>query len=404
MCGVRKVSRQILIAGLAVAAVLLILIPCVIPAAVEYVISAKIAEFGLFPDVRMNLGYCWRNGPGLRGDLRVAVVDSPWCVRAEFGCSCSEWSAAVKMKPTAFDETDPTLRCLLEKFPIPTISNLTFSGSIALDAKAERTFHTPVPVWTAKAIIRDLSAKLTVGEKEIAIEGLSITPGASGIADRRDISPMFLKVGSLSAAGFTLENLHASIRASEKALMITEASADFCGGTINLYSLFLNPQSLNAGFTLFLDEVEAGQALSHFRGFRGEATGRLHGKIRLFVREGGKALRLNDAFLYSTPGETGKLRMLDSTAVTDNLALAGLDDATRANVANALTDLDYSVLKLSLRRGEGKAATLTTRISGTATRGDTSAPVDITLNFNGELEQIINTGLNLSNQLKGTTK
>ena len=215
---------------------------------------------------------------------------------------------------------------------------------------------------------------------------------------------MHPRAKSISAAGFDLDGFHATVRVTEKALLVTKASAGFCGGKANLYSLFLNPENLNTGFTLFIDDVNAGEALTHLNGFRGEASGRLHGKVRLFVREGGKAVRLSDAFLYSTPGETGKLKLLDPAPVTDNLAMAGLDEATRNNVADALTDLDYSVLRLNLKRGDGRSATLSTTVRGTATRGDLSVPVDITLNFNGELEQIINTGLGYSNLLKGKQK
>ena len=103
-------------------------------------------------------------------------------------------------------------------------------------------------------------------------------------------------------------------------------------------------------------------------------------------------------------GEAGKLKLNDPTPVTDNLALAGIDEATRNNVANALTDLDYSVLRLKLKPNRDKTATLSTTIRGTATRGTASVPVDITLNFNGELEQLINTGLGYSNLLKGKQK
>ena len=201
-----------------------------------------------------------------------------------------------------------------------------------------------------------------------------------------------------------MTNFSASVRMTEKSLLVTQASAGLCGGKVNVYSLTLNPETLNAGFTLFVDDVETGDLLSHLNGFNGEASGRLHGKVRLFVRKGGKAVRLSDAFLYSTPGEIGKLQLEDATPVTDNLALAGIDDATRANVANALNDLDYSVLKLNLRRTSGKNATLSVNLTGTATRGELSVPVNLTLNFNGELEQIINTGLGYSNLMKGKQK
>lgn len=305
------------------------------------------------------------------------------------------------MNETEFNESDPALAELLKRYPITAVSNLTFSGSIALNASVVRTFRKPVAVWNVRLPIRNLMARATVEENSYAIESLSVTPAASGIDDHIDIAPMFLCIRSIDANGFPLSNLSASIRATEKALLVTEASAALCGGKVVLYSLFLDPATFNTGFTLFVDEVDAGEVLSHFKGFRGEASGKLHGKIKLFIREGGKALRLSDAFLYSTPGEVGKLRMEDASPVTDNLALAGLDDATRANVANALTDLDYSVLKLNLRRTDRESATLSVNLNGTATRGKTSVPVNLTLNFNGELEQIINTGLRISEQTKG---
>lgn len=397
----KKAVKRMLIVVAVTVFVAAALLPAVVPLVVERLVTQKLAEFGLPGYVRMNLGWCWRNGPGLEGGIRLALADTPWCVRADFAGSCCEWTASVKMRETEFNESDPALAELLKRYPIPAISNLAFSGSVALDASAVRTFRKPVAVWNVRLPIRNLAVRADVEEKAYALEGLSVTPAASGIDDHIDIAPMFLRIRSIDANGFPLDNLSASIRATEKSLLVTEASAALCGGKVALYSLFLDPATFNTGFTLFVDDVDAGETLKHFKGFRGEASGKLHGKIKLFVREGGKALRLSDAFLYSTPGEVGKLQMEDASPVTDNLALAGLDDATRGNVANALTDLDYSVLKLNLRRTDRKTATLSVSLHGTATRGKISVPVDLTLNFNGELEQLINTGLKISNQTKG---
>lgn len=399
--GVKKAVKITVITLTAIILAVVIALPVAVPPLVERFIAEKISAFGLVPDVKMCLYYGWRNGPGINGTLRVAVADTPWCVRARFGASCCEWSASIRMDDTPFNETDPTISTLLKQVHLPAVSNLTFSGSVSFEGSAERTFHMPVPVWNARASIRNLNATATVEEKDYEIAELSLSPAASGIANHLDIQPLFLKVRSVQASGFTLSDLHASIHASEKALLVTEASAGICGGKVSVFSLFLDPKTFNTGFTLFVDDVGAGEVLAHFKKFKGEATGKLHGKIRLFVREGGKTLRLSDAFLYSTPGEIGKLRMQDATPVTDNLVLAGLDEATRANVANALTDLDYSVLKLNLKRGEGKTARLSVALNGNATRGKTTVPVDLTLNFNGELEQIINTGLGYSRLLKG---
>ena len=400
----RKAVRGLLIALAVTVVIVLSVLPVLLPPFVENFVRSKVAEFGLSASPRMTLGYCWRNGPGIAGTFEIALANSPWRLSAEFGASCCEWSASVKMDETAFSENDTVIRTLLEKYPVTAVSNLTFSGSIALDAKIERTFHLPVPAWTAKLPIRDLSAEFMLEDKPYAIKGLTLTPGARGIADYLEVSPMVPRARSLAADGFVMTNFFATVRLTEKALLITQASAGLCGGKVSLYSLFLDPKNLNTGFTLFIDDVETGDMLEYIKGFTGDASGRLHGKVQLFIRNGGKSIRLGDAFLYSTPGETGKLKLADPTPVTDNLAMAGIDEATRANVADALTDLDYSVLRLNLRRGDGQSATLSTTVRGSATRGKTSVPVDITVNFNGELEQLINTGLGYSNLLKGKQK
>lgn len=396
----RILSRTLILLGCLLLAVVIVL-PIGLPLAVERIGSARLAEWGIPADVSLSVGYCWRNGLGIRSELRVAVRDSPWRLNARLAASLCEWEASVDVPDTSFSEAEPLLRRLLERYPVQAVSNLVFSGRVSLTAHAERTFGKPVPVWSVKAPLRNLSARFETKGGQIAIDGLSVTAGASGIADHLDIAPMFLRVGSIAGYGFALTNLQASVRATEKALMINEASVGCCGGVVSLYSVFLDPRLLNTGFTLFLDEIETCDLITHLRGFKGDATGRLHGKMRMFVREGGKSVRLGECFLYSTPGETGNLKVHDAEDVAANLSIAGLDEATRKNVANALTDLDYTALRFDLRRGEGKAATLGMCIKGTATRGDVTVPVDIRLNLNGELEQLVNLGLQVPNTLKG---
>ena len=386
------------------ALLLAIVLPLALPPVVRQIAEAKLAEFGYPSSVSLNLGYAWRKGPEIVGSLTASVIDTPWTVSADFGAGLGTYHAHVRMPKTAFAETDPLLARLLAEHPVSGVSNLTFSGSVALDASVERTRQMPVPVWSVKAPIRLDHVDVATTNGTIAADGIALTPTASGIARHLDIAPLYLRAAALDASGFSLTNIAAAVRAEEKSLLVTEAGAELCGGKVSLYSLFLNPKNLNAGFTLFVDNVDAGEVLTHVRGFAGQASGRLHGKVRLFVREGGKAIRLSDAFLYSTPGEIGKLKMAEPKTVTDNLAMAGIDPSTQDNVANALTDLDYSVLRFDLKRLEGKNATLGVRIEGSATRGELTVPVNLNLNINGELEQIINTGLGFSNKLKGNMK
>ena len=404
MSHVRKALKWLLILLSATVLVIAAAIPFAVPPTVSRIAESKLQEYGYPARVKMRMGYAWRKGPEIVGSLRLSLNGTPWLANAEFGAGLGEWHARVSVPERQFSEHETVIRRLLAQHQPKAISNLVFSGSVSLDASVERTRAIPVPVWSAMVPIRVTQAGMMTKDKPITVEGLSVTLGASGIANHLDISPMSVRAAKLAYDNLSATNFHASVRATERAILINDAETCFCGGKVSMYSLFLDPKRMNVGLTLFLDEIDAGEALSLFKGFQGDASGRLHGKVRVFIKEGGRSIRLSDAFLYSTPGEGGKLKMTDTDGVRDGLALAGLDDSTRGNVASALTDLDYAVLKLNLRRGSGKSATLGVQIEGTATRGDLTVPVNLNVNINGEIEQIINTGLHYSNMLKGKRK
>ena len=398
----KKFLKWTLFISLAILVAMAVIIRFAIPPLFKSVAEDKLAKLGYPAKIQLKLQYGWEYGPTIDGAMGIRLNNSPWQLDANFGAAWGKWHAKVDMPETAFSEQDPLLQKLLTDYPVNAVSNLVFSGKISLQASVERTRDVPVPVWTAKLPIREVCASMISNNKPISISNLSITPGASGIAKHFDIHPMFPRIASANAEGFTLTNIFAAVRATENSLLVTEAGAGICGGKVSVYSMFLDTQKLNTGLTLFFDEIDANQLMSHLSAFHGSASGRLHGKAKLFIREGGKGVRLSDAFLYSMPGEIGKLQIADDEVISDNLAMAGLDEATRDNVANALTDLDYSVLRFNLRRLDGNLAALETQIKGTATRGSISAPVDISLTINGELEQLINIGLNLPK--KGTKR
>lgn len=386
-----------IVIGSAVAAV-----PFVVPPLAEEIALAQLARIGLPFDVRIHLAYCWTStGPGIRGDAKLQIMDTPWKVKADFLAAPCQWHATVKLDETEFCETDMAIARVLRDYPVNAVSNLAFSGKISLDAAADRTFSCPVPKWTAKVRIKDASFSAVSKDTPIAAEGATVSLGASGVADHVDIAPVFPRINSVTFGEYTATNLTASIRATERALMVNEAQAAFWNGHVRLYSVFLDPKALNAGLTLFLEDIDVGSALNAFKCFKGTASGRLHGKLRLFVREGGKGLRFRDAFLYSTPGEVGKIRMDNPDTVADGLALAGLDESNRDNVANALADLDYTVLKIDLSRESKDSAALSVRLKGSATRNDITVPVTLDITLRGALEQLVNTGLKINNKSKG---
>ena len=115
-------------------------------------------------------------------------------------------------------------------------------------------------------------------------------------------------------------------------------------------------------------------------------------------RKDERRFRLGNIYLYSVPGETGRLRMYDSKPILDNLAMGGVPQDTCDNLSKALADLAYDVLKVSLQPEPDGGLALTLKIAGNSTHGDTTVPVSLEVTFHGELEQILNTGFRTFNR------
>jgi hypothetical protein len=330
------------------------------------------------------------------GSLTLMLDETDWKAYVDFGAHSSRnWHFTANVPETRVTQDNAILASILSKAMPPAISNLVFSGKFKLDAGGDCTPKRPVPAWTARGTLADFDADLEVGGKPTSIDGLKVRFGADGIADHRDIAPLFPRANSVEFAGFTLSNVFASVRATEKSYLVTEAGADCCGGALKLYSLFLDPKSLNLGATIFIDGVDAGEVLSCISAFHGKASGRLHGKLPFFLKDG-KTIRFKDAHLFSTPGETGNMRIVDAQPILENLALAGVPEPERANLSKVLADLEYSVLKVELKRGkDGEDSSLGFKIEGSATRGNTTVPVNLDVTFRGDIDQLINTGMKL---------
>ena len=283
----------------------------------------------------------------------------------------------------------------------PATKEFTLSGSARASFSAATT--NAVPEWGADVWLKDASTSIVIeddDEEEVPydIQGLSFHAGATGYGRKTDVKPLFPRAKSIEVAGFALSNAFASVRATDNTYLVTEAGTDICGGKARIYALFLRPEKLNAGFTLLLDDIDAGMALERLAGFKGEASGRLHGKLPVRISNGN--VMLGNAFLHSFPGEAGSLKLRDTSAFTDKLALAGIPESDRANVTKALKDMTYDVISLDLNKVDDETHRLSIKVNGTARGAKTEVPVNLNININGDLQTLLNTGIKAKRKAK----
>ena len=332
-----------------------------------------------------------------KGDLSLELDGTDARLSANFDVgSKKDWWFAAFIPETRFAQDDAILGRLLQRLDAPAVSNLVCDGLFSLTAEGSCTPARPVPSWSARGTVKNVGAELAAGRSPVVVKNLRMSFGAEGIANHKDIAPMHPRADSIEVAGIVLSNAFASVRATDRSYLVTQAGADCAGGELRLYSLFLDPEKLSAGATIFVDGVDAGKVLAHVSGFRGEASGRLHGKIPFFLKDG-KQFRFRNAYLFSTPGETGKVRVADSRPILDNLALGGVPEDVRGNLAKALANLDYTVLRVELKRdyADDSNSSLGLVLQGSATSGKTTVPVNLNVTFRGDFEQLVNAGMKL---------
>ncbi|NLL83192.1 MAG: hypothetical protein GX230_02995 [Lentisphaerae bacterium] len=176
-------------------------------------------------------------------------------------------------------------------------------------------------------------------------------------------------------------------------LFVERAQAWWCGGQVQMFALRANARQQSGNLTLFIDQVELEEILGIMRAVPGRGEGKLHGRLQVRYRD--NEVRLGRGYLYSLPGEGGRVQINDTAMV--EAALQGVDAAVRKQVVAALGDMAYTVFRLDLEppKDRGGEADLKLRLSGEADKRRDLPPVNLDVNLHGPLNALFNMGLKM---------
>ncbi len=167
-----------------------------------------------------------------------------------------------------------------------------------------------------------------------------------------------------------------------------------CKGSLNAYSVHLNLKNPRDDFVVYADRIDMGEALMMAFPFKGKIDGVLYGRVPVGIDRG--RVKLYPGFLYSLPGQGGKIVLDDSRQMLGLLEQAGIRGDVQAPLSKALSDMDLSAIKMDLAPREAGDETLSIRLTGKSNFKEWPAPVDLSLNLNGPIEQLLNIGLDMS--------
>jgi hypothetical protein len=171
-----------------------------------------------------------------------------------------------------------------------------------------------------------------------------------------------LRCGRASIGGLNIENGEIVFQIeSARSLLIEKSRFNWCDGKVDAPAIRLRPGVEDYSLILYCDRLNLAKVLEQFGVASVEANGQLNGKIPLRYKNG--QLSFQDGFLFTTPGESGKIRMTDTEILT-----AGIPPDTPQYVQmelarKALEDYDYSWAKLNLTT-EGEDLLLKMQLDG----------------------------------------
>lgn len=289
---------------------------------------------------------------------------------------------AIEVPEVAIAEDDSLVQ-LATKY----VAELEASATLA--ATANLRFLGSQPHVTGRLQLREGCGTLD----KFSIAGLALeVPFINGVIFRTIEKPS-LSFKKLSVGDIHLDHGQVDFQVTKRGLFVEAADVGMCEGFLRAYAIawdFKNPQS---DFVVYFDRIDLGEALMMAVPFEGKMEGVLYGRMPVKINRSG--VKLSTGYLYSLPGQGGKLRMDSNRQMQELLDNSGIRGEMQEPLSKALSNMDFSTLRFELEPRENGEGTLRIKLVGKSNDKEWPAPVDLNLNLHGQLEKLINIGLDM---------
>ena len=268
-------------------------------------------------------------------------------------------TVGIKSETTLWGDDHPMagIHCDVVQYHLP--SDLAFDrtfpagGGVKLtgtvDASLKIHLKGAAVTGTLKGKFTDGSLRLK--EKNVMIEGIQMGVLFPDLPNLRSAPKQLLRFekatfGALNTAegqiDFQVE--------SADSLFIEYSSLKWGGGSLYTHALRIRPGDRDYDLTVYCDRLNLAQLLEQIGSVKAEGSGTVNGRIPIHYSNG--KLHFRDGFLYSTPGDGGKIRLTKTEILTAGIP-PNTSQYTQLDLAReALKDYDYQWVKLNLETRE----------------------------------------------------
>ena len=204
--------------------------------------------------------------------------------------------------------------------------------------------------------------KLEQRQNKVTIEGIQMDLFIPDLVKMHSAPGQQLKFARASFGEMNIENGEINFQIeSTRSVLIEKSHFSWCDGKVDAPAIRFTSGIEDYNLILYCDRLNLAKVLQQFGAASVKAEGQLNGRIPIRYQNG--QLSFKDGFLFTTPGESGKIRMTDTEMLT-----AGIPPDTPQYVQmelarKALEDYDYSWAKLNLTT-EGEDLLLKMQLDG----------------------------------------
>ncbi len=255
----------------------------------------------------------------------------------------------------SYPQTGPEID--LGKF-IAAAEGFTFSGKLWEQGDIVITNNG----WQTAALSRVQNGTLRHRKNKIAVEGIQTELLMQDLQKIHSAPGQKLKFARASLGDMNIDNGEIDFQIeSAQSFLIEKSHFIWCDGNVDAPAIRFKPGIEDYQLILYCDRLNLAKVLEQFGAASVEAEGELNGRIPIQYKNG--QLSFKDGFLYTTPGQHGKIRMKDTEILTAGIP-PDTPQYTQMELARkALEDYDYTWAKLNLTT-EGEDLLLNMQLDG----------------------------------------
>jgi hypothetical protein len=191
------------------------------------------------------------------------------------------------------------------------------------------------------------NGNLWLGKNNLALEGIRMSLSLPELPKIRSAPGQQIHFSRISLGDFVAQKGRIDFQIeSARSILIEKMHFLWCDGNVETQSMRLSPGTEDYHITFYCDRLNLAKVLEQFGAAAAEGQGSVNGRIPLQYANG--KIKFDDGFLFSTPGEGGKIHLSGTDILT-----AGIPPDTPQYVQmelarEALKDYDYTWAKLNI--------------------------------------------------------